>query len=351
MSAATELRPAESADGENLIFVTGASRSGTTMLARILGNAGGLSLKELHYFGDLVAPDAIADTVSREFAENAAAMLFARQSRDYWAKEPNAEDREKAKAVVDTLADDELVPSRLFAACIHALLEEAGKPFAIEQTPRNIYYAASLLDTYPGARVISVVRDPRAVLASQKARHKLRKLGGSGVPIREVFRLLVNYHPVSMTRLWKSAVNAAQALSAHERFFIVRYEDLVADDDAAFRELFAALGLKYHPAFLAVPHYGSSVTSHTSKEGLSKKSVDKWKENLNGTEIRYSEAATREERKAFDYPEYPEARYGLAGLAGFALRAPLHAVGLLILSPRVLFVQLRAMLQRSGGGA
>ena len=46
-----------------------------------------------------------------------------------------------------------------------------------------------------------------------------------------------------------------------------------------------------------------------------------------------------------------EATFGLGGLAGFALRAPLHVIGLVILSPRRLFVQLRAMLQRSGRAA
>ena len=351
MPAVAPVLEAGRSSGENLIFVTGASRSGTTMLARILGKAGGLTLRELHFFGDLVAPDAISDTVTREFAESTAAMLFARQTRDYWAGEPTAEEREQASAVVQTLADDELVPAQIFATCINQLLADADAEFAVEQTPRNIYYAASLLETYPAARVVSVIRDPRAVLASQKDRHKLRKLGGSGVPFREVIRLLVNYHPVTMTRLWKSAVNTAHRLAGKERFFVVRYEDLIMEPDATVAGLFSSLGLEYDSKCLDVPHWGSSVSSHSSKGGLSRSSLDKWKTVLTGTEIRYCDAVTEDERNAFDYPTMTEATFGLGGLAGFALRAPLHVIGLIILSPRRLFVQLRAMLQRSGRAA
>ncbi|NIP95612.1 MAG: sulfotransferase, partial [Akkermansiaceae bacterium] len=45
--------------------------------------------------------------------------------------------------------------------------EEEGKRIPCTQTPRNVYYLREILGAYPDARVIWMVRDPRAVLCSQ----------------------------------------------------------------------------------------------------------------------------------------------------------------------------------------
>ena len=69
----------------------------------------------------------------------------------------------------------------VFAAAVHQLAQAAGKSIPCEQTPRYIFYARALLEIYPTAQIVHMVRDPRAVMASQKMRWQRRRLAADGV--------------------------------------------------------------------------------------------------------------------------------------------------------------------------
>jgi hypothetical protein len=330
-----------------IVFVTGASRSGTTMLSRILGNAAGVAaLKELHFFGDLVPFEDTTSILSRERTERAVAMTLARHARDYWASGPTREERDLARQIVTELGESQSTGDRLFAATMDEIRRMTGAALLVEQTPRNIFYAYHLLDTIPDAHVVHVMRDPRAVLASQKHRYQLRKLGGKNVPLREVARLWLNYHPITMVRLWLAATREAVALLGHPRFSIVRYEDLVQEPRQTVETLCRELGLPFQPAMLDVPHWGSSTVRHTSAAGPSKASLEKWREILDGAEIAWCGLRTRAERERFGYPEAVAAPRLLERL-NFVARIPLHVAGTVLANPRRAVVQLKAMYSRS----
>ena len=67
------------------------------------------------------------------------------------------------------------------------------------------------------------------MLASQKNSWKMRLLGAKRVPVSEMIRSWVNYHPVTMARLWNGATEAALRLRGHDRVMLLRFEDLIAD--------------------------------------------------------------------------------------------------------------------------
>ena len=340
---AAAVRPAP-----GLVFVTGASRSGTTVLSRILGRAlGAASLNELHFFGSLVPFDECGTPLPRERAERAVAMTLARHHRDYWVSGPDGEERDSAKRIVGSLRPAEATGDRLFAATMDEIRRLTGAAVLCEQTPRNIYYAFHLLDAFPDAHVVHVVRDPRAVLASQKRRYRMRELGGSNVPVAEVVRLWLNYHPVTMVRLWLSATREAMAIGGHPRVRIVRYEDLVGSPEATVRGLCAALGLTYEAGMLNVPHWGSSTVQHRASSGLSAAALDKWREILDGAEIDYCGRKTAAERAHFGYPDSgtPGGRWYEQAL--FLARLPLHLAGTVLANPGRVAVQLKAMFARS----
>jgi hypothetical protein len=183
------------------------------------------------------------------------------------------------------------------------------------------------------------------VLASQKNRYQLRKLGGSNVPVSEVVRLWLNYHPVTMVRLWLAANREALALAEHPRFSIVRYEDLVQSAPATVSELCSRIGLDYRPAMLDIPHWGSSTTQHTSASGLSAAALGKWQKILDPAEIRYCTDKTRAERLRFDYPDVPIVP-GIADRFRFLARLPVHVAGTMLANPRRAAVQLKALFAR-----
>jgi hypothetical protein len=142
------------------------------------------------------------------------------------------------------------------------------------------------LANLPGAALIHVIRDPRAVLASQKNRWKMRLLGASRVPLYEMVRTWVNYHPVTMAKLWRGATNAALRLRGHDRVMLIRFEDLIADPETQIREMCDFLGVPFEPAMSSIPKWGSSNLKHESdKKGLSKDVLDQWKAVLSEGEV------------------------------------------------------------------
>ncbi len=330
-----------------ILFVTGASRSGTTLLCRVLGNHPRiLGLKELQFFGEFCDIDACGEVTPDVELASWAAMLLARQARDFWAPAPTAGEQAAAAELVAGLPAEQRTGAGLYAAVVARLAADAGKVYACEQTPRNVFYAEQLLEFYPQARVLHIVRDPRAVLASQKNRWRMRGLGGSNMPLSEWIRLWFNYHPVTMSSLWTGATAAALALEQHPRVTLLRFEDLVAAPEATVRGLCDWLGEAYDPAMLDVPQWGSSNVRHGSGAGVSADMAGKWREVLTPGEICISERRTGGYFERFGYERITDGRLTAAAWGQMLLRYPLHVIGAVLTNPRRVLIQLKALLRR-----
>lgn len=266
------------------IFVTGASRSGTTLVSRILGNHSlVLGLRELHYFGELFDPEKGSRSLDHNTLAQLAQQLSARQRDDLWHAQINPEDREFAETL---LAEQPCSNGfELFSRVTKALALAEGKRVPCEQTPRNIFYAKRLLEHYPNAHVVHLLRDPRGVMASQKNRWKMRKLGGGNVPWQELVRVRLNYHPITMSKLWNKATEVALELADHPRCHLIKFEALTDDPEQTVHRLCAELGMEFDPNMLAVPHWGSSTVAHTDqKAGVSAQVADQWRKVLSPAE-------------------------------------------------------------------
>lgn len=339
--------PAEPID---MIFVTGASRSGTTLLCRVLGNnARVLQLNELQMFGELIAIDSAAEGQTAHQLERISAMMLARQARDFWVDGPNNVELEQARRLVAGLAEGQHTGAGVFAATLRHLCAQAGKQIACEQTPRNIFYMQRLLELYPQARCIHMVRDPRAVLASQKNRWQIKRLGGDNVPWSEVLRMWFNYHPHTMSRLWMRANEAALALEDHPRVRLQRFEDLATHPQAEVRKLCDWLGLEYAEQMLDVPQWGSSnVEGSDGAAGVSALMVDKWREVLSSGEVAISERQTGVLMERFAYPKSTGPGLSFGAIMQMLVRYPLHVVGAVLVNPRRVLIQLKAILRSTG---
>ena len=330
-----------------MVFVTGASRSGTTMLARVLGaHSEIMTFNELHYFGSLWDPHDDNQHFSGRDLSELAATLLARQTHGLWGGRPSEVERAWGRRLVRDLPPDQCNPASLFAAVMRRLTEDAGKTFACEQTPRNIFYARRLLEIYPDARVVNIVRDPRAVLASQKNRWKLRRLGARHLPISEMLRNRVNYHPVTMGQLWKKAAEEAAHLVEHSRCSVIRFEDLAEAPDSSIRQLCGWLGLPFEHSMLDVPRWGSSNMEHTSdRKGVSTEVVSQWRSALSKGETEICEKITHRMMQHFGYtPEFLGRTSPLTKIPSL-LSYPLHVAGVMALNPRRALVQLQAVVR------
>lgn len=336
-----------------IVLVTGASRSGTTMLSRILGNHSSiLGLKELHYFGDFCDPGRGDEQIGAGELERLSASLLARQARGIWGSGCANADYAQAKNICASLKAPERTGFGVFAATLSFLSRQAGNSIACEQTPRNVFYAERILAALPQVRVIHMVRDPRAVLASQKNRWQLKRLGAKNVPFTEVSRTWLNYHPITMAKLWAGATKSALRLADHPRAKLVRFEELVANPEEVVREICDFLGIAFESNMLLVPQWGSSNIQHQMEEkGISKDVVDRWEKILGDGEVSIVERYAGPLMKQFSY----EAR-SAGGMPGklstgrYLLSYPFHLVGVALANPRRAWIQLSAMLQSNSTG-
>lgn len=185
------------------IFILGAPRSGTTLLRLVLDAHPHISAgPETRFLLDL----------ARIFGQHWERLERFGFDRAYW---------------LDKVA--------AFFATVHAdYAASRGKTRWCEKTPRYTVIADLVAELYPDARFIHVVRDGLDVVASHRQRWGWRSAHDAIAD-------------------WRTLVRKARRFGAsvgEERYLEVRYEEVVADAEAALRPVFAFLGEPWDDAVL-----------------------------------------------------------------------------------------------------
>ncbi|MDX9742042.1 MAG: sulfotransferase [Gammaproteobacteria bacterium] len=356
MNLATPAASATSRAREQLIFITGASRSGTTLLSFILRkHPQVLGLPELHYFGEFCDPRRPTDQPGLRNLMRGAAAIYARHERGVrlGSLQPCEPDelrshaRARAAALLDRLAEGQRDPYSVFAAAVGELASDSGRSIVCEQTPRNIFYAEALLNAYPDARIVHMVRDPRAVMASQKRRWKRRRLlaNRDALSTADALRAWVNYHPYTMAALWSRATAEAIRLRSHPRFLMIRFEDLLARPDETVRKVCHHLDLEFNRGMLEVPQVNSSHESSAAgaRPGFNVEAIDAWRRSLTTAEIAVTERLCRDGMIVQGYE--PTGIPALSAYLRYGTSYLAHAAGVFVLNPRRAWIQLMAMMR------
>ncbi len=173
-----------------------------------------------------------------------------------------------------------------------------------------------------------MVRDPRDILLSQKNKWRIRGYGNKdGIPLKESIRSWINYHPYTMSLLWKRNVTAAAVFQEYPRFITVRYEDLVVSPDATMVALCDKLGFSFDKEMLRIGVQGSSTTKPSQEKTGVADFREKWKKGgLSRTELFICEWALGPVMKNQGY-NVSGARPNVVSVAGsfllFLLKTPL----------------------------
>lgn len=276
-----------------MLFVVGNSRSGTTMMGRILGNHTDVfTFGELHFFGQLWSP-ASTDTLNKDEAAELVSKLLCIQREGYRTHGDFKNYLDEAVKVYEVFSEKRFRPSDLFSTYLNYETTLNGKSIPCDQTPRNVFYIDEILKFYPQAKIINMIRDPRDVLLSQKRKWKRRFLGGTDLPIRETIRDWINYHPITISRIWHTAVTAADKFANHENVITIYFERLLADAKSTVENICEFAGIDFSNVMLDVPQVGSSVnTDKPTQIGINPNRAGNWNTDknaqvkvLNSTEI------------------------------------------------------------------
>lgn len=129
-----------------------------------------------------------------------------------------------------------------------------GKAIWAEKTPSNLYAFEAFLNFFPAGRVLYVVRDPRAVIASLLKR---------GMGLRRAISI------------WLVEVAICERLASHPRVLRVRYEDLVRDTASTLHRVITFLNVA--PEVSTMLRYNE--TSDRINHDTTLKSLESWNAN------------------------------------------------------------------------
>lgn len=288
-----------------IVFIAGNPRSGTTLMARILGNHHHVHRlpQETHFMGELWC--GLEELVlSGEESERLLAKLIAIQWQGYFSYRESYEGFiSEARHLLERHGKTALTYPEIYRTFLLAEADRHGKPIPCEKTPGHVYYVAEILELFPESRVILVVRDPRDVLLSQKMRWRKRPWCGPG----EVFRLFGQYHPVTMALLWRAAAREAKRFSANPRVLVVRFEDLLESAESEVKRICGFIGISFDLSMLDVPQTGSSIVPDSPEGiGIDRSRIGNWRNGgLNPAEIWFCQKIAGTEMEHWGYGSEP----------------------------------------------
>tara|TARA_B100001540_G_C15813739_1_gene645946 strand:+ start:3531 stop:4538 length:1008 start_codon:yes stop_codon:yes gene_type:complete len=265
-------------DKTKQIFIVGNSRSGTTMMGRILDNHSDIfTFKELHFFGQLWSSKDQSKILSQKQAVELCSRLLCIQEFGILNQEKPTQFVNVSETIIKR---SNLSPLEVFKLFLSHVTSKNNNIISCNQTPRNVFYINEILQNFPNTKIINMVRDPRDVLLSQKNKWRRRYFGASGIPFREAIRSYFNYHPITISKIWNTSINSVKT-SKSDRIKTVRFEDLILNDKSTLIDLCQFLGIKFNEDMLKVPNIGSSTgLDNNNLLGFDKSKIGRWK---NGT--------------------------------------------------------------------
>lgn len=246
----------------NFIFVGGIPRSGTTLVQKILDNhpeiLGG---SEFHHLPEIVD---LRNIIQRS--------VDIEHMTDYFDK-----------AELDTM----------MVQFINQLLlnkyDIGDKTYFSEKTPMNIFVFKELMELYPQAKFIIVIRDPRAIIGSMKSvKERYLKNGTRSIPY------FVKSVKNSARYIEEAFENSMAFYEANtDRFLLVKYKDLIMKPVEVTKTMCEFLQLEWHQELLEVGVKkdknpivdGFWYTEEQYNRNIDTSSLEKWRRDLTEKEI------------------------------------------------------------------
>jgi len=237
-----------------VVFVGGSSRSGKTVLSRILGRSPDLfAFGECHFFERLCPASDQNASLDEEQAARLYARLLLTQRVGILAAEHQAAPIDEALEAVREHGLAGREPAVIYDQFLRSYAA-AEKPGALpcEQTGANVFYVKEIMQSFDNVRMINMIRDPRDVLVARKEKWQGLRRGDSGRFYQEMLRQRLQAHPYIVSRLWRATARAAAAAQS-STVRTLRFEDLLAEPQSVVEGLCDFIGITYAADMLELP--------------------------------------------------------------------------------------------------
>ncbi|MEP7078430.1 MAG: sulfotransferase [Chthoniobacterales bacterium] len=285
-------------------FIAGQAKSGTTLLVALLDNHPQL----------LVLPEETAyfPTVRTKFGRRSRREQFNYLTRDSlsnvvfggpckWGKRDYSDfPTRRCLELFEQMAFEPANAERdLLVIMVEAYAAALGKSEDavrrwVEKTPANRNHLPAIFARFPHAKIITMMRDPRATLAAQIALEKTRQLRRFSV-----------YYCVSH---WREAARLALRIRRYEitNALVVQYEQLVRTPEDEMRKVCGFLDVSFDGASGLRPtkagrHWSGNSAAEIGFGQISEDPVTRWRTELGNDEIGWVEWHCRDLMPEFGY--------------------------------------------------
>lgn len=268
------------------VFVVGCARSGTTWVLSILTQHDHVVAgRESHLFpvlyAKLTARSARREQVLGAFDERVERrQAFGNMGPHRWIDRASLEDL-LADVEVRGLTGD-AAARYVISGIMEGFFARSGSAgrVLVEKTPTHLMYADRVLEWWPNARIIEVVRDGRDVCVSLAHKSKVT----SWAPANRQEQI----------EQWATAVRHGMALRAtplaRGRWHVVRYEDLMRDPMFEIRRMYEFVGLPADDDFIEWVARETAFANAKRRRGgghhLRKGEVGGWRDEFTRQDLR-----------------------------------------------------------------
>lgn len=181
---------------------------------------------------------------------------------------------------------------QVLGTLLGAFATARGVPRWGEKTPRHLEWVPKILEDFPEARVVCVVRDPRDVTLSREK-----------TPWESyVWRTVKDWR-----RHARMAEDHGQRFP--DAFTEVRYEDILEEPEGTLREVCSFLNLSYEPEMLAFHEKGERTFEtdqepwkEKAREPIDPSNKEKWRDQMDPVDRWIVERVAKEHMDRHGYP-------------------------------------------------
>ncbi len=262
------------------IFIVGSGRSGTTLLQRMLGSHSRVSSPtgESHFFIPLYKNQNKYGDLSK--VENVKKVLeeMRRISREFVEEDLHGIEFNSSQLAQEFVDNGYNTIISIINGLLSKNAYEEGKQRWLDKTPYYVLHIKTILEMFPDAQFIHIIRDGRDCALSMLER-------------KFDLKIFNTYHAAYTWSKYVNAGQAAKSILPANSYFEIKYEDLISDPETNIVKICEYLGETFEPNVI---HFKKSQDPNNKTPLLSKDlqstNTGKWRAKMTDRQIKIFES-------------------------------------------------------------